>query len=284
MFETADAESHVGGAIDYAAVQETLMRELRLMHVPVALRFFFDAQGLARFKDACPYHEPVRPLSFCQAELGARMEGLTVLVEPQKLWCRSARMAFGWKEQDEGDIRIHRKFCVDDAQAARFLASKPRLPSGSLLALAVSPLAGAGERPDLVRFCCDNMQAYHLLDDWMAVRDVHPLRPALCLNSSVCGGSVFSFMEKQANLTLACAGSYSSGKMERGEINVTMPGMDIAAVAARMTERRRKTGGVSLVHGGNPFPGADICQNCPLIMFRRVENVGAESSSGAKRS
>ena len=127
-------------------------------------------------------------------------------------------------------------------------------------------------RPDVVHFCCDNMQAYHLLDDWMAVCDVHPFRPSLCVNSAVCGGTTFCFLQQQANLTLACGGSYNSGKMERGEINVMIPGKDIEAVVHRMEERVKKTGGVSLTRKGHPFPGADICLNCPVIVFKKKDN------------
>ena len=115
------------------------------------------------------------------------------------------------------------------------------------------------------------MQAYHILNDWMAVRNVHPLRPVLCVNSAICGGSVFSFVEAQANLTLACAGSYNSGKMERGEINVMVPGGHIRDVAERMAARVAEKGGISLTREGRPFPGPDICQNCPLIAFRKAE-------------
>ncbi len=253
---------------DYAELHEFFMRELRLMHAPVGIRFFFDEASLAAFKQARPHYAPIKPLTFCQAELGARMEGLTIVLDMEKLWCQGARFVFGLRDMEEGDLRMHRKFCVDDAQVRRVVESKPRLSGKKLLAVALSPLSAQAGKPDVVHFCCDNMQAYHILNDWMAVRDVHPLRPALCVNSAICGGAVFSFVEGQADLTLACAGSYNSGKMERGEINVMVPGDHIREVAERMAARVEKTGGVSLTREGQPFPGADICQNCPLIVFK----------------
>lgn len=252
----------------YAELSAFLMRELRLMHAPVGMRFFFDQKQLEDFKATQSFYSPVKPLTFCQAELGARMEGIPVLLEMDKLWCQGARLVFSLREMEEKDLGRHRKFCTDEQQAKHFVASKPRFRT-SLLAVALNPLELQPTPPDIVHFCCDNMQAYHLLNDWMAIRDVHPLRPALYVNSAICGGSVFAFVERQANLTLACAGSYNSGKMERGEINVMIPGEDLEAMVLRMQQRIRETGGISLTRQGHPFPGADICQNCPLIAFKK---------------
>ena len=105
----------------------------------------------------------------------------------------------------------------------------------------------------------------------MAVADVHPFHPNMCVNSAVCGGSVYTMMEGQANITLACAGSYNSGKMERGEINVMIPGKHIGPMAERMKKRVEEKGGISLTRPGQPFPGVDICNNCPLITFKKAE-------------
>ncbi|HJD96951.1 DUF169 domain-containing protein [Mailhella massiliensis] len=253
---------------DYADMHAFLMRELRLMHEPVGIRFFFEAEELEAFRGRGLHVEPVRPLTFCQAELGARMEGLIVLLDMKKLWCTDARCVFGVDPVSEGVVRDLLRFGKDEAQVRRFVESKPCMKRAPL-AVAFSPLRMQEGVPDVVHFCCDNMQAYHLVDDWIAVSDVHPFRPSLSINSAVCGGTAFSFLHGQANMTLACAGSYNSGKMERGEINVMIPGSHMEAVFSRMKERVEKTGGVSLTRSGQPFPGADICQNCPVIVFKK---------------
>jgi hypothetical protein len=82
---------------------------------------------------------------------------------------------------------------------------------------------------------------------------------------------VFAFNSGEANVFLACSGSYNAGKTERGEINVSIPGADIGLVVARLLERKAATGGASVTRAGHPFPGADICKNCPLIVFKKVE-------------
>lgn len=252
---------------DYALMHDFFMRSLRLMHEPVGITFLFDEERLAEIRRSGGYCEPVRPLTFCQAELGARMEGRTVLLEMKKLWCLDARCSFGVDEVSDVVVRDLRRFGTSEEQVRAFVESKPRMERAPLAVL-MQPLRSCGSQPDVVHFCCDNMQAYHLVDDWMAVSNVHPFRPSLSINSAVCGGTAFSFIHAQANMTLACAGSYNSGKMERGEINVMIPGSHIHAMVLRMSSRVEATGGVSLTRSGHPFPGADICQNCPLIVFR----------------
>lgn len=254
--------------MDYSAMYEFLMRNLRLLHSPVGVTFLFDEEALENFKHQNSYSVPGRPVTFCQAELGARMEGQVILLEQKKLWCTEASCVFAMDELSDENVHDISKFCTDAEQARRFTESKPRLEKKAL-AIALSPLNLQKGQADVVHFCCDNMQAYHLIDDWMAVRDVHPFRPSLSVNSAVCGGTAFSFLHQQANMTLACAGSYNSGKMERGEINVMIPGNDLPGMIQRMQARIHNTGGISLTKKGHPFPGADICQNCSVIFFKK---------------
>jgi uncharacterized protein (DUF169 family) len=256
--------------MSYQDMQQALMDELRLMHYPIAIKYFFDQGELDAFVAKGQYYQSAKALTFCQAEIGARMEGLTVLVGKPQLGCSNAKYVFGWKELDEGEIKGHLKYVRDLEQAERFVKSKPRL-TGDLLAIAVSPLADTAFPPDVVHFYCDNMQAYHLVVDWMAAMDRHPLRPNMTMNSAACAGNVQCYNTDEANVFLACSGSYNAGKTERGEINVAIPGSQIGAVVERLLARKAATGGASLTRSGQPFPGADICKNCPLIVFKKAE-------------
>ena len=56
---------------DYSEAQEFLMRELRLMTAPVAIKYFFDEQELAAFRSRASHYVPIKPITFCQAEIGA---------------------------------------------------------------------------------------------------------------------------------------------------------------------------------------------------------------------
>ena len=254
----------------YQEMQELLMKEMRLYHYPVAVKFFFDQADVDRFKKEAEFYTPVKPMTFCQWELAARMKGQTVLAEGKDLGCSNAKFCFGWKEYDEAEVKSHAKYTKDLDQAARFVQTKPRLPEG-LLAIAVAPLADAAPLGDIdtVHFYCDNMQAYHLAVDYMAATETHPLRPKITMNSSACGGNVQTYMEQEFNMLPACSGSYNAGKTERGEINVVIPGKKFEALVNRFQDRVNETSG-SITKPGDGFPGQDVCKNCPLIIFKKA--------------
>ncbi len=254
------------GNLSYKDMQKVLMDELRLMHYPIAVKFIFQDKELEEFKKGASYYVPAHPLTFCQFEIGPRMKGQTVLGTKETLGCTNGAYVFGWKPYDDAEVKSHLKYAKDWEQAVRFVKSKPRLPEGALKAFVVSPLADSYFAPDSVHFYCDNMQAYHLAVDYMAAMDVHPLRSNITMNSSACAGNVYSYLEKTANVITACSGSYNAGKTERGEINVIIPGEHIGETVQRLLDRIRSSGSASVTRPGDPFPGADVCKNCPLII------------------
>lgn len=261
-------------SISYANMQDILMKELRLYHHPIAVTFFFDDEKLAAFKKNTQYVTPVKAITFCQWEIAARMKAQTVLAEKDQLGCTNGQVSFGWKEIDDKEIKSQAKYCVDLAQAERFLRSKPRLSPG-LKAIAVGPLGDCVVAPDVIHFYCDSLQAYHLAVDFAAASDIHPLRPMVTMSSSACGGSVFTYMEKTFNMCPPCSGSYNAGKTERSEINVFIPGVYIEATVQRLLDRIEQCKTSSITRPGDPFPGADICKNCPLIIFKEGEGACA---------
>ena len=259
-------------SLTHKEMQHTLMERLRLYHFPVAVTFLRNEDAIAGFCEQAEVFAPSSPLTFCQAETAARMQGKTVLMRPGNMSCRMASIAFGWQEFEEKDVEMQRKRYTRTLEQARHvLADRPKLPKGFLAAAAVGPLGEATIEPSVVHFYCEPLQAYHLLIDYMAAADQYPVRPYLSTGSAACGGSVFSYLEKSANMVTACAGSYSSGKTERGELNVMIPGGSIRASVERLLERVAESGGASATRPGDPFPGLDVCGNCPLIKFKKLE-------------
>lgn len=256
--------------MSYREMQDVLMKELRLYHYPVAVKFFYDAEELRHFQNETKeIYTPAKPMTFCQWEIGARMKGQIVYGDKEALGCGNARFCFGWKELDKAEIQGHAKYTRDLDQAERFVKSKPRLPEG-LLGAAVAPLGEVDGlyEPDTVHFYCDNMQAYHLAVDYMAATDTHPLHPTIIMNSSACGGNVSTYQKQEFNMLPACSGSYNAGKTERGEVNVIIPGKQIKAVFKRLQDRIAAASS-AITRPGDGFPGADICKNCPLIIFKK---------------
>ena len=260
----------------YREMQEVLMRELRLYHNPIAVHFFDTDEKMEEFKSKATYLEPVKPMTYCQWEIAARMQNKTVLGFEKDLGCSNSLVSFGWRDIDDKEIKSHQKYTVDLDQAERFLRSKPRLELGWLKGIAVAPLGDAVMAPDVVHFYCDNMQSYHLANDYMAATNTHPLRPAVLMNSSACGGTVYSFLHQDFNMCPACSGSYNAGKTERGEVNVFIPGTKMEATVKRLLQRIERTGSSAITRPGDGFPGGDICKNCPLIIFKPGGKPSAE--------
>lgn len=255
-------------SLSYQEMERILMDELRLYHHPIAVSWLKNDAELEAFKKSTAYVTPVKPLTFCQWEIAARMQAKTVLGTPETLGCANGKISFGWKEVGEKDIALQQHFCIDKEQAERFIRSKAVYPANTMKAVAVGPLGKAGAQPDVVHFYCDNMQSYHLAVDYMASTNTHPLRPNVTMNSSACGGCVYACQENTFNMCPSCPGSYNSGKTERGEVNVFIPGGQIAGVVQRLLDRKKAKGSAALTRPGDSFPGADICKNCPLIIFK----------------
>ncbi len=254
-------------------MQKLLMEHLRLYHYPIAVKFFYDQAALEAFqRNSEEIASPAKPITFCQWEIAARMQGKIVYCEKKDLSCNNAKYCFRWKELDELEVKSHAKYTRNLDQSKRFILSKPRLPAG-LLGIAMAPLARADVfgGPDTVHFYCDPMQAYHLAVDYMAATDTHPLHSTITMNSSACGGNVSTYQTQEFNMLPACSGSYSAGKTERSEINVIIPGAKIEAVCLRLKERIDNQASSSLIRPGDGFPGADICKNCSLIAFKRLD-------------
>ena len=258
--------------LTYTDIQDILMENLRLMHFPVAVKFVFSDKELEDFKEnGGEFYQPVKKMTFCQWEIAARMKGQTVLAEKEHLGCPNAQYCFGWKPLDDKEIDSHLKYVKDRDQAERFVKSKSRLADDELKAIIVAPLSETYFTPDTVHFYCDNMQAYHLAVDYMAALDIHPLKTNITMNSSACSGNVYSYQENAANMLTACSGSYNAGKTERGEINFIIPGTQIEAVVRRLLERMETMGSGAITRPGDNFPGADVCKNCPLIIFKKAK-------------
>jgi len=256
----------------YKEMETTLMNELRLYHHPIAITFLTTDKEVEQFKEKTNYVVPIKPLTFCQWETAARMQGKTVLGTEKTLACSNAKVSFGWHDIDANEIKSQLKYTVDLEQAERFFRSKPSFPKNTLKAVSVGPLGDCSMPPSVVHFYCDSIQSYHLAIDYMAATDTHPLHTQLMMSSAACGGAVWSFQQCAFNFSTPCSGSYNAGKTERGESYVFIPGKHIEAVVERLCTRIRLHGTSSITRPGDYFPGGDVCKNCPLIGFKSEES------------
>ncbi|MEW6328315.1 MAG: DUF169 domain-containing protein [Thermodesulfobacteriota bacterium] len=250
----------------YSEISDIIERLIKLDFPPVAVKFFFDQEEMGKYQ---PDRIPVHPITFCAFIAASRSSGYILVSGEEKLQCASAKYVFGWRPYDDKQAISHIKYATGRQQAEKFIKTKPRLPEGKLKGFLTAPLEKTPVAPDVVHFICTPLQAYHILNDYMAAMDAHPLTFTQTISSAVCGSDVLVYQTQRPNMSTMCSGSHTSGKTERGELNVAIPGTQIEAVAKRMLQRTVRDRGASFPHRGDSYPGLAVCISCPLLIFKK---------------
>ncbi|MDA8334576.1 MAG: DUF169 domain-containing protein [Peptococcaceae bacterium] len=248
----------------FAAAQELFEHHLKLDYHPVAIKFFASLEEMKRYPAE---KEPTAKLTFCQFTAASRMANLLLHGTPDQIMCDNCLTTFGCREPSEQEAEGHFKYVVDHDFARDVLDTKPRAPLGLIKGFLTAPLAKTPLDPDVVLFICNPFQAYHILNDYVGACHAHPLQFYHTVNSAVCGGAVWTYLNQKPEMNTMCAGSYTSGKTEKGEVNVFIPGSRILDVARQLARRSNISGGASLLYGNNEWPGLDVCKKCPMVRF-----------------
>jgi len=266
--------AHANGRLSAADIVFALRNLLKMTYYPVAIKYFFDARDLERFKRESDYKIAMRPYTFCHFVAASRQRGDTLLGTADKMGCSNAKYVMGWKALDDAEVKSHLKYTRDRDQAERFVRTKKQLPEG-LLGFATAPLHKAAFAPDVVHGVCDVLQAYHLGNDWCAAFDTHPFAMVMTMNSSICHGCVQCFVLSQPNITPMCSSSKTAGKTEQSEINWVWPGDQLEPTVRWMLERTVRDGGPSFPRTGETYPGFDICKLCSFLVFKKPKEMAA---------
>lgn len=252
----------------YAGAQELFERLLKLDYHPVAIKFFKSEEEAAKYPAE---KKAAAKMTFCQFTAASRMANYVLKGDNNNILCENCLTSFGYTAPSDEEAKGHFKYVVDDEYAKEVMAGKPRLPMGEVKTFMTAPLAKTPVEPDVVMFVCNPLQAYHILNDFVGAFHVHPLQFNHTVNSAVCGGSVWSYINHKPNMNTMCSGSYTSGKTEKGEVNVFIPGDQILDVARQLAHRTEVMGGASFPYNGTEWPGLDACKKCPMIRFKDVE-------------
>jgi len=247
--------------IDKADIVIALRNLLRLKYFPVAIKFLYE-EFEGDFKIGA------HPYTFCHYAACSRQRGDVLLINKDRLGCNNAKFVFGWKDLDDSIVFDHLKYARDLEQARRFVMEKPRLPEVPI-ALITAPLHKANFEPDVVYIVCDVLQCYHICVDYSSATDEHPITTPIFVNSAVCGGCVWSYLNDRMNVTPMCSGSYTSGKTEQGEINIFIPWKKFKETVKRLLVRTAKYGGSSLPRIGESYPGFNVCKLCNFLTFKK---------------
>lgn len=267
-FERSGNEPVTQQEMSYAEAQELLERLLKLDYHPVAIKFFKSEEEAKKYKAD---KKMAAKVTFCQFTAASRMANYVLKGTGDNILCENCLTSFGLTEPSDEEAKGHMKYVLDLEKAKQVMATKPRLPLGEITGFMTAPLAKTPVEPDVIMFVCNPLQAYHILNDYIAAFNVHPLQFNHTVNSAVCGGAVWTLLNHKPNMNTMCAGSYTSGKTEKGEVNVFIPGDQILAVARQMAYRTEVNKGASLPFNGTEWPGLDVCKKCPMVRFKDVE-------------
>ncbi|AQS60141.1 DUF169 domain-containing protein [Desulforamulus ferrireducens] len=264
------AELAAKHTLSYEEIHKALAVLYKLEYNPVAIKFFFDQ---AEFDSIAAEKLPGPKMTYCQALLASRMDDYIVKITNDKLLCDNARTVFGFRGMTEEEIKDHVKYTNDWDLAKQCLESKPKLPVGELKGIVAAPLYKTPVEPDVIFMIVNPFQAYHILNDYIGATKVPSVTSSHTINSAVCGGSVNCYLNGTAEMKTMCAGSFTSGKTEKGEVNIFIPGSQIAAVAKQLLTRSNQYGGGAsfIGAGGQAYPGMDVCKKCPMIRFKDEE-------------
>lgn len=252
--------------LTYVDMQKALEALYKLEYNPVAIKFFFNQDEFDAF---IPEKVPSTKMTFCQATLASRMDNYIVKVTDDKLLCGNARTVFGFREASDAEVDEQVKYTIDWDLAKECMQARPSLPVDELKGIMTAPLYKTPVDPDVVFFVVNVFQAYHILNDYIGGCKAPTITSHHTINSVVCGGSVRCFQDNTPEMKTMCAGSFTSGKTEKGEVNVFIPGKHIGQLASQLIKRTVKYGGSSFLGaGGQDFPGIDVCKKCPMIRFK----------------
>jgi len=247
-----------------AEIEEFLVRGLKLYHYPVGIRFLFEEAALqqADCDKICS-----RRLTFCQYVAFVRQAGQATKLGRDSISCRTANDLLGLAPDETACIDSLVRVLNDRPAAAALYSSRPRFAPGELAGVSLGPLSSFEAAPDLVLIVCDNLQAVHLLDDYLRAHHCSSVPFQHQPNGAFCATAVASFLTGTPQIALGCPGANTAGKMERGELVAVMPFGQLAAACEAARKRAAVSGSFSLLAGSRDFAGLDVCGNCPLIKF-----------------
>ena len=175
--------------------------------------------------------EPVRAHRYCQLLMRAR-HGEAVRIEPSELACPAAAAAFGFRPLPDGLATGKGLVGFGIVQAPgtghTMFDQMPRLPSGSLAAIAACPLALAPATPDVV-IVEDRPEALM----WLVLADLNlhggarRRNDTAVLQATCVDATVIPHVEQRLNYSLGCYGCRQATDLAPSETVLGFPGAQL---------------------------------------------------------
>jgi uncharacterized protein (DUF169 family) len=229
-----------GNAPDLRILADDLMQAVGLASAPVAVFLLAPDADMAPFADWAP----VKRHRYCQALMKAR-RGDRVILEAGDLACPAAAKAFGFKPLPEGlqtgKGLVGFGIVAEAASGARMFAGMACLEPGTVVRLALCPLAEAPALPDVMVVEGPPEQLMWLLLAEVNLRGSERLLGSTAVLQATCvDATIIPYVEQHLNFTMGCSGCREATDLEPAETVIGFPGTRLAELVeslAFLTEK-----------------------------------------------
>lgn len=222
---------------DYAEMSKVLVESLGLEHEPVAVTLM--KKGIQAPQG---YVQPEKPIRHCQAIMRAR-HGEMLLVPPDKQACPVGGSALGLVPLPEkvecGEFHYNMGMYASEEAAKNTIKIRPALETGSVEAVAVSPLSKAKIEPDVVVVTGTPEQVFWLIPaaTTFSIGGRVTIEMA-AIQASCVDSTLLPYMTGNVNISLGCFGCRKTTDIapEHMLVGIPMSRMpDIVSAVAKMS-------------------------------------------------
>jgi len=181
---------------------------------------------------------------YCQILMRAR-NGESLLLEPEGLACPAAAAAFGFKPLPEGlatgKALVGFGIVADPDTGKTMFEAMPKLPAGSVKAIAVCPLRDAPGRPDVVVV---EGRPESLM--WLVLGDLNMARgrrrrgDTAVLQATCVDATIIPHVEQRLNFSLGCYGCREATDLGSDETVLGFPGTALEGLVAEIERFKEK--------------------------------------------
>ena len=211
---------------EYAEMSKILVESLGLTYEPVAVTLIAKGQNIPE-----GYAQPEKPIRHCQAIMRAR-HGESLVVTPDKQACPVGASSLGLTpvpaKVECGEFHFNMGMYASEEAAKNTIRQRPALETGSMIAVAVSPLSKAKIEPHVVVITGTPEQVFWLLPAASTFSIGGRVTVDMAAIQASCADStVLPYLTGKVNISLGCFGCRKTTDIapEHMLVGIPMPKM-----------------------------------------------------------
>lgn len=222
---------------DYSEAAAKIVDVLGIQSEPVAITLLKEGQDIP-----AEYAEPEKPIRHCQAIMRAR-KGESLVVPPSKQACKVGSSSLGLDPLPEkvasGEFHHNMGMYETPDAAIATLEERPALETGSVIAVALSPLRDAKIEPDVVVITGKPEQIFWLVP----AATTFSLGGRVTINvaaiqASCADSTVLPYLTGNVNISLGCFGCRKTTDIAPEDMLVGIPIMKLAEIVAALDKMK----------------------------------------------